>query len=171
MGIIVSGAQLAEILGFTPEKLAHYRRQPSFPIVFRGGSKGQASKYNTEYVHKWIIDQALGRSGATYDINAERARLVKTKADREELLLKRDTGALMPLSDIIAQDAKMMVAARTRLLGIPSLLRARNPNMSQREMELVDGVIRDVLADLSRMPHNPIDDSDGEVIDEGEEEE
>ena len=78
-------------------------------------------------------------------INAYKARSAKLEHDQR-------AGELVSRAEVMADITAMVVVARTKLLGIPSKLKQRDPTMPLDKMELIDAVIREVLEELADTP-------------------
>ena len=99
-----------------------------------------------------IRDFAKNRTtGESPDYYVERARHEQYKADLAQLELKRKSRELIPLDDVNADWARMITAAKTRLLGLPSKVAVRLPNCDDvREMEqIIKASILEALDELS----------------------
>jgi len=68
---------------------------------------------------KYLRDRAQG-NGAPADAHAERARLTRLKADREEIELFQLRGELVPVDEAAALLEQVIVACRSRILAIPT---------------------------------------------------
>lgn len=80
---------------------------------------------------------------------AARTRRETALATLAEDQLRKSRGELVPVADVVTKLAAEYTSARTKLLGIPSRLRQRDPGMTQGQLALVESLIREALEDLA----------------------
>lgn len=83
------------------------------------------------------------------DLQRERARLAAAQADRTELEVKQLRRELIPESEIAAQWDSIVVAIRSKVLGIPSKLKTIIPKLTDKDLAKVRKTVRGVLEDLA----------------------
>jgi hypothetical protein len=83
---------------------------------------------------------------------AERKRLLVAQASRAELENAEKAGALVSARAVDLRWSGMIVAARTRMLGIPSRAKQRAPHFTTADLALIDALIREGLEDLADKP-------------------
>ena len=69
---------------------------------------------------KYLQERAYGRDAAPQDTHLERARLLRAQADKTELEVAVLRGNLVPIEKVESDWMTIIMAARSRLLAIPS---------------------------------------------------
>jgi len=69
---------------------------------------------------RYLQERSLGRPSAPVDYHMEKARLVKTQADRAEIELKELNGELVRTQDVADEWYNVITDCKSRLLSIPS---------------------------------------------------
>jgi phage terminase Nu1 subunit (DNA packaging protein) len=80
------------------------------------------------------------------------AATVRERVARAELLELRNAiqlGHLVPAREVEQRWAALVVTARTALLGLPSRARGRLPHLTAADVAVLDGLIREALAELA----------------------
>ncbi len=91
-------------------------------------------------------DQTAG-PGATM---AEANRIEKIwKARQAELKFKEEAKELVPASDVRREVADVFGECRVKMLGIPTFLRQQDPSLTDAQLTMFEGAIRDALKALS----------------------
>ena len=82
------------------------------------------------------------------------ARLQKAIEQVRALRLANDekAGKLAPVEDMERRFTTRVVAARTRLLGVPSRAKQRLPHLTTADLAVLDELIREALDELSGSP-------------------
>ena len=75
-------------------------------------------------------------------INAYKARMAKLEHDQK-------CGELVNKADVVAEYAAVVVTARTLLLGVPAKFKARAPEVSVAQVQLLETLIREALETLA----------------------
>jgi phage terminase Nu1 subunit (DNA packaging protein) len=91
---------------------------------------------------------ANGRTSSSALANAA----VRERLARAELLELRNAqqlGHLVPAREVEQRWAALVVTARTALLGLPSRARGRLPHLTATDVAVLDGLIREALAELA----------------------
>lgn len=71
------------------------------------------------------------------------------RADQREMDRDLQAGKLVLASDVLQEWVKVLTAARTKILGLPSRLRADVPEMGARGFMVATNICRDVLNELA----------------------
>jgi phage terminase Nu1 subunit (DNA packaging protein) len=100
---------------------------------------------------RYLRGNASGKhTGATPILADGRARLVKLQGDKVEIELAELRGEVVRADDVARVMQSHVIAARSRLLALPSKLVALfSPDMRPQTLALSDGVIREALDELS----------------------
>jgi phage terminase Nu1 subunit (DNA packaging protein) len=80
------------------------------------------------------------------------AATLRERNARAELLELRNAqqlGHLVPAWEVEQRWAALVVSARTALLGLPSRARGRLPHLTATDVAVLDGLIREALAELA----------------------
>lgn len=141
---------IQEIFGLSPYVLRSHLTDglPHIP-----GSRGQSHRFSAPRVYEWLCERARREAQDTeeeVDGDRELANLRRAQAEHETLKVERLKGELLERSDVVQGWASIVSAARTRLLGVPSRLRAQYPDMPHEVQSALDDLIREALEELSR---------------------
>ena len=166
----VNHSQLADLFQVTPQALSKYVRLGLTPTVRGGG--GKASKYDVAIAIRWLIQREVGkvlkRSGVDgadeIDGEYEEARLRRAQADERELKVEQARGFLIHRDEAIRAWSAIVVATRTRFLGLAPKLQSRYPDMPREAREELEQLVREILEELSS--HEPISLSDSDPDDD-----
>jgi phage terminase Nu1 subunit (DNA packaging protein) len=104
-----------------------------------------------------VVSLPTGR-GRTF--GDERKRWMRARARREENRARRESGELVRLIDAERVYGARVVTARTRLLGVPSQLQQRFPELEAGVYAEIDRLIREALDELAGGAR-PDDDDNG----------
>ena len=83
------------------------------------------------------------------DYNEERARHEREKRMLAELARQEKERELLRRDDVTAAWAAAVAMTRTKLLGVPSVVRARIPHLEIDEVEVITTLIREALEELA----------------------
>ena len=83
------------------------------------------------------------------DYNEERARHEREKRMLAELARQEKERELLRRDDVIQAWAAAVAMTRTKLLGVPSVVRARIPHLEIDEVEVITQLIREALEELA----------------------
>ena len=83
------------------------------------------------------------------DYNEERARHEREKRMLAELARQEKERELLRRDDVTAAWAAAVAMTRTKLLGVPSVVRARIPHLEIDEVEVITQLIREALEELA----------------------
>jgi phage terminase Nu1 subunit (DNA packaging protein) len=78
-----------------------------------------------------------------------RGRLIAAQANAVEIRVAKESGELAPVRDMELRWSRLIVAARTRLLGLPSRLGQLRPNLTREDLAAVDRLVREALEELA----------------------
>ena len=87
--------------------------------------------------------------GDVPDYNEERARHEREKRMLAELARQEKERELLRRDDVIQAWAAAVAMTRTKLLGVPSVVRARIPHLEIDEVEVITQLIREALEELA----------------------
>lgn len=87
-----------------------------------------------------------GQPGSDPDeLRAEKLRLTRAQADKEETRVQRERGDLVPAIDVEREWASLLRDLRNALLAVPSRFASITPHMSAADIESLDAEIRMAL--------------------------
>lgn len=84
-------------------------------------------------------------SGATADLNAEKLRLTKAQADKEETRVARERGELVLAADVAREWSNVLRDVRNALLAVPSRCGASLPHLTATDVATMENEIRSAL--------------------------
>lgn len=168
----VNRTELAEILGVSmPTITAWLGEDPPLPYV-EGGGKGKPFVFSTPECIEWWSENKRRRRHApvahdpfadpadtpeSFD-EAERRKMVAV-ADRAELQLAKEAGAIVEIDDVAAILAEMHVRVRSRLLAVSNKVRVRvsayfggDKSAEEAVVASVEEVIADAMAEIRDNP-------------------
>lgn len=139
--MIVSKARLVEILGVSSTQVDNYQKA-GMPFE-KSGKRGTSNKYNTAECIRWLVD----RKSEKLDYNAERTRLTKLQADKQELEIKIMEGELLRADDVKSTWANIFNQIKSNLLAVPTraatmLQGVETPAESKR---IIESLLRETL--------------------------
>lgn len=143
------------------------------PAKKRTSSRGETWQVDTVAAIGWTVAQAVGEQGGngagSLDLNAERARLLRSQANLSELEEGKRRGELIPGDQVLAAWQQSIGRARSLLLSLPAAAAGELMLVFSRGEGTVRERLRDLifaaLAELSET--DPLaDDDEGE--DEGQ---
>lgn len=154
----VSKGELADIFDVGTQTVALWQKDGMPVHLHRRGAPGNL--YDTGVCIRWYAKRGRGNPrGATVssaspepdslDYAVERARLTHYQANAAQIDTESKKGHLWPLETVSLMLQRIIGAARGRLLAIDGKLRNRVPDMPPRAYELVEGLIREALDELS----------------------
>lgn len=112
--MIVSKGKLAEILGMSRTQVDNYQKAG---MPFQAPEKkGLANRYDTADCIRWLVE----RKSEKLDYNAERTRLTKLQADKQELEIKIMEGELLRADDVKTAWTNIFNQIKSNLLAIPT---------------------------------------------------
>lgn len=71
------------------------------------------------------------------------------KAKLAKLKFEEQSGKLVSADDVLAEWQTLVVMSRTRLLALPSKIKARLPHITRQDVTEIEGLIREALDQLS----------------------
>ena len=100
-----------------------------------------------------VVQYRLGELGGL-DLTAERARLARVQAERQELALARERGALLEAGDVQAVWEQYIAHCRARLLALPDTAAPRVVSLDVRgAADILRELVYEALTELAR--YNP----------------
>ena len=110
----------------------------------------------------YLQDRAFGKEITHVDAHQERARLLKAQADKTELEVKTLKSELIPSNEVEAQWAGLVVAFRSRMLGLPT--RGAHLAIGHKEFHAIESGLRELvheaLTEISLYDPDTISNSD-----------
>src|SRR3954468_22640684 len=134
-----------------------------FPARKKSVSRGEDWSVDTVEAFRWLVVQELARHGVgneaeqSPDVNAERARLLRSQANISELEEGRRRGELLPAAEVVEGWQAAIARARSLLLGLPPSAADQLVMLARRHAadeaavravrELLAGLVHDALAE------------------------
>lgn len=142
---VVNKRQLAEIFDVSQRTLTDWQ-QKGMPIRVLG-DRGTENQYDTAAVIEWHLQRRL----AGEKQESSRERLERLQADRIEMELAREAGAVVDRDDVEPLFAGAVVAARSTLLSMRNRLKAAIDSCYSIDMDpaLIDRHVDEALARLA----------------------
>lgn len=148
MDDLLTRVELAKLLEVHPITVTKWEQAGLQPA--ERGRRGTASKYSAAAVRAWLqAREEAARTAGPLDPIQERA--LKDRADR---LLKEqkhavNEGRLVPADDVLKSWARMTLAAREKLLTIPSVAMQRGIIDTVDEEDQLTSLIDEALTELA----------------------
>ncbi|MGH7856215.1 MAG: terminase small subunit, Nu1, partial [Candidatus Binatia bacterium] len=137
---------IAKLFNVTDRRVRQLAEQGIVPRPDRRGKYDLAACIRG-YV-KYLQECAFG--AGTADLQAERGRLIRARADMAELELGERRAELIPAEELVRNLTWFVTAARSRLLALPRRIALRVDPKNPRELETaVDAEIRLILEELA----------------------
>jgi phage terminase Nu1 subunit (DNA packaging protein) len=159
-------AVIARLLDLTERRVQQLAREGVIPPAARSGA--ERGRYDLVgavrgYVH-YLREQAARSQSGTADFGAERARLVKAKADLAEMDAGARRSDLLPVADVEAAWIAILERLRARLLVLPDRLAplVHEETTIAGARASIRETIAEALTDLSSLPVDKAPDPDGE---------
>ncbi|WP_158970940.1 DNA packaging protein [Chachezhania sediminis] len=143
----IGGADLCDLLGISPALLSDLkRRQIAIHIGHDAYDLGATVKAYVAHLR----ETASGRGGEQHvnTLTAERARLAKEQADAQALKNARLRGDLVEAAEVERTWSDTLRHVRSRMLAVPSRLRADFPQADAAIFTAMDRAQRDALTEL-----------------------
>ena len=147
---ILTQEQAAEVVGLTARRLRQLADEGNGPAQTAGG------QYEAREIGRWLKQRLMSelgvaQDGQAYDYDAERARLTKAQADKTELEAAELAGALVRVDDVESEWARLLGAARSRLLSLPTKAapRARVAVNDEEAQAVIEAEVLEALQELS----------------------
>ena len=144
-----------------------------FPAKKKSGSRGEDWSVDTVEAFRWLVVQELARHGLSGeaeqspDVNAERARLLRSQANISELEEAKRRGELLPAGDVVEGWQAAIARARSLLLGMPPAAADQLVALARRHAddaravaavrERLAEMIHDSLAELANTAPDEVD--------------
>lgn len=145
----MSEAQISDFLGLASSRIRTLARDGVFVRSGRGQFDVAASV--KRYVAR--LQEGAARAGRPAeggdDLKAEKLRLTRAQADKEETRVKRESGDLVESGEVTRQWAAILLDVRNALLAVPSRCGAVLPHLTATDTATLDREIRKVLEGLA----------------------
>ncbi len=141
---IVTRAELARLIGRTPDQVSKLIQEQMPGVVETGGGRGRPTRIDLAHALPWL----LARRDATGTLDEERTRYFRVQADRVEQDVRARAGELVEAAAVEQRWAGMVAAARERLLSLPSTALQRRLIAPEHEDALID-LVDEALAELA----------------------
>ncbi|MEI4473338.1 terminase small subunit [Frigidibacter sp. MR17.24] len=145
----VSESALARLLGVSASRVQRLARDGV--LVRSGRGKYALEESVRRYAEK--LREGAARAGRPSaggdDLKAERLRLTRAQADREEARVARERGELVPAAEVTRQWASILRDVRAGLLAVPSRFGAAHPHMSPHDIAGLTDEIKRALEGLA----------------------
>jgi phage terminase Nu1 subunit (DNA packaging protein) len=159
-------AVIARLLDLTERRVQQLAREGVIPPAARSGA--ERGRYDLVgavrgYVH-YLREQAARSQSGTADFGAERARLVKAKADLAEMDAGARRSDLLPVADVEAAWIAILERLRARLLVLPDRLAplVHEETTIAGARASIRETIAEALTELSSLPVDKAPDPEGE---------
>lgn len=142
-------SQAADLTGITVKGIQALARSADPPPKGAGGHP--ARDFGEWLKRRHLRGLGVADDGKVYDYETERARLTKAQADKTELEAKELRGEMVRADEVIEEWGRMLGAARSRLLSLPTKIAplARAAAGDEVAARLIETEILEALAELS----------------------
>ena len=146
----MSESQISDFLGLASSRIRTLARDGVFVRSGRGQFDVAASF--KRYVAR--LQEGAARAGRPPevggdDLKAEKLRLTRAQADKEETRVKRESGDLVESEAVTREWASILRDVRNALLAVPSRCGAVLPHLTATDTATLDREIRKVLEGLA----------------------
>ncbi|MDB4884155.1 MAG: hypothetical protein JWL95_2921 [Gemmatimonadetes bacterium] len=104
---------------------------------------------STTHVDRIPLSGPTAAGTAPPDLAESRARREAAEATLVEIELAEKRNELLPAKDVESRLVNVFAGCKTKLLGVPSRARQRDPSLTGPQIELFDSLIREALEDLA----------------------
>lgn len=120
------------------------------PALRQSGARISAGKRAANAEMRGEVGNSVGNvpGNDIPSIAESRAITEAYKAKITKLMYERDLGRMVDAEEFKRRFSTMVVAARTRLLGVPSKAKGRIPHLSVDDVDVLIDLIREALEDL-----------------------
>jgi phage terminase Nu1 subunit (DNA packaging protein) len=139
-----SQEQFAKMVGITQPAVSQLIRKG---VLTRGANIVVWMRQYCENLRK----QAAGwqSQDGQLDLIAERARLAKRQSEKLEMENEERRKELLPRAAIGEQFGYLVATIRTKLLALPNRFRSLSPQLSVKQVDVLDRLVREILTELS----------------------
>jgi phage terminase Nu1 subunit (DNA packaging protein) len=141
--LIVTRAQLAELLGVVPDRITKFVAE-GMPVAATGGGRGIRTRIDLCVALPWLWKR---RGGGTFD--EARTRLANAQADRIERTLMLSAGRLLNADQVSAGWFSLCTIVRTKILAVPTKYKATHPELTLAQLATLDAQLREALEELA----------------------
>lgn len=96
-----------------------------------------------------IEDKPDEQGNAMESYMVAKTRRELANAELAEMKAKQLRNELIPIEEFKSRMEKMIVASKSKILGLPSLLKTQMPHLTNQDLKHIDKVLRDSLLELS----------------------
>lgn len=141
----VSTIELAEILGISDRRIQQLVNEKELEKLGRGRFNlvSSVQRFIAYQVNNLKEKQSIGTK------LDEETRLLKLKGDLAQIDLEKKRGELIPANVVGIVWAQVITAARTKLLGLPSSVKTKRPDIDMEVFTIIEKLIREILKDMS----------------------
>lgn len=145
-----SATALAALLGIGARRIRELAEAGVIPRSARGRyAVAEAVKAYCLNLREQAAGRAGGGDGEALDLATERAMLARSQRAAVDLRLARDRAELVDATAVRLQFAAMVAGAVSRLRSVPSKSKARIPTLTVRDIEELEKLIDDALAEVA----------------------
>lgn len=149
-GDLVGAVELAARLGLITRAVRDIAERGIIRRHGRGKYRAaEATRAYTERLRESAAGRGAGSAAEGLDLVAERARLARAQAERQELELAVRRQVLVNAEQVKAGFVSMVTTAKTRLLGVPSKAKAHVPTLTVGDIEALEDLIAEALTGLA----------------------
>ena len=145
MAVILSTSQVAEILGVSKRTLTNWKRLGAKECLVGHG------KWDFKKLLDWWLENIYSSVDEdSPDLQAERLRYEKARADKMEIEVARMKGELLPRGDVEAALRELIITAKRAFMLIPKKAPGLLVGLSQAEqMEVLQDMVEEILTNLA----------------------
>jgi phage terminase Nu1 subunit (DNA packaging protein) len=137
----VTRPQLAALFGVTAARITKYISE-GLPTESRG--RGKPATFDVAACVRWLLERRAPRVGED-----ERARYFRLQGDKIEAELRHRAGELVEASEVDRRNAARTLAARERLLQLPSTALQHGIIGSTEQEDKLRALVCDALRELA----------------------
>ena len=151
----ISYSQLTELTGHSYRTIKRRFHDAGLQPAVKGKGPGGADLWDSSAALRAIYAPRV----EGIDAQAEKARLDKARADHQEMVNDERRGKLVPADQIEEAWTKIVLAAKTKLLGVPSkcapILHDLVTDAEDRQTiySAIDSLVREALTELAHHNH------------------
>jgi len=145
MAVILSTSQVAEVFDVSKRTLTNWKRLGAEECLVGYG------KWNLKKLLNWWLENIYsGVDEDSPDLQAERLRYEKARADKMELEVARMKGELLPRAEVEAALRELIITAKRAFMLIPKKAPGLLVGLSQAEqMEVLQDMVEEILTNLA----------------------
>lgn len=170
--IAMRGTELAELAGLSRRRIDQINAE--LPAEAKLLVKCEGGYDAAHFVKKWVAyNVSKAKPEKALDLEEEKALHERSKREKTDIQISILKGDLVSMADATRAFVDVASSVRQRLCGLPAKLAVGLVMMEDPEeiQDKIDKEIRDTLTMLAETPDIGVDEQDGMMDDEGEEEE